>query len=35
MPMFRDESKAASAVPVASGQIGMTASVTITYAIVE
>ena len=35
MPMFRDEFKAASAVPVASGQIGMTASVTITYAIVE
>ena len=35
MPMFRDEAKAASAVPVASGQIGMTASVTITYAIVE
>ena len=35
MPMFRDESKAASAVPVASGQIGMSASVTITYEIVE
>ena len=35
MPMFRDESKAAAAVPVASGQIGMTASVTITYEIVE
>ncbi|OYU40237.1 MAG: SIMPL domain-containing protein [Pseudorhodobacter sp. PARRP1] len=34
MPMFRDE-KSAAAVPVASGQIGMTASVTITYQIAE
>ncbi|MDB5660568.1 MAG: hypothetical protein JWS10_3183 [Cypionkella sp.] len=33
-PMFRDE-KAAAAVPVASGQIGMSAAVTITYEIVE
>ncbi len=35
MPMFRDEAKAAAPVPVASGQIGMTASVTVTYEIVE
>ncbi len=34
-PMFRAEAKDAPAVPVAAGQVGMQASVTITYALVQ
>lgn len=35
MPMFRADSAAAGAVPVASGQIGLMASVTVTYELAD
>lgn len=35
MPMFRASAEAADAPPVAGGQVGLTASVTITYEIIE
>ncbi len=34
-PMFRADAAASGAVPIASGQIGITASVTVTYAMVD
>ena len=35
MPMFRADAASAGAVPVASGQIGLMASVTVTYKLAD